>query len=147
MPRKAPRPCQHPGCPGLSTARFPYCPKHLPAYEKKRIEALRKRKKRRQHDRKYDKSRPSAAKRGYDRRWRKDRELYLARNPLCSWKGCRKLAEEVDHIVALSKGGTHDWSNLQGFCKRHHSMKTARVDNPATRKKTYVDEMGRRHKR
>ncbi len=46
--------------------------------------------------------RPSAAKRGYDRRWRKAREAYLVRHPLCvRCKAAGRIAAagEVDHIV------------------------------------------------
>lgn len=31
---------------------------------------------------------------------------------------------EVDHIVPLALGGTHDYSNLQVLCLRHHAAKT-----------------------
>ena len=135
MPRRAPRPCKHPGCPGLTTARYPYCPKHLPRYERARIEFLKARHKR------HDAKRPCAAKRGYGRIWRRQREMFLARHPLCMWDGCREFAVEVDHILALAKGGTNEDDNLQALCKSHHSIKTAREDR---RKKSYVDEMGRR---
>ncbi len=32
---------------------------------------------------------------------------------------------EVDHILPLAQGGTHDRSNLQGLCHSCHSSKTA----------------------
>ena len=35
-------------------------------------------------------------------------------------------AEEVHHILPLSKGGTHVESNLMALCKRCHSEITAR---------------------
>jgi 5-methylcytosine-specific restriction protein A len=34
-------------------------------------------------------------------------------------------ADEVDHIIALSEGGTDDESNLEGICIPHHKKKTA----------------------
>ncbi|HOE18067.1 MAG TPA: HNH endonuclease [Syntrophorhabdaceae bacterium] len=35
-------------------------------------------------------------------------------------------AEEVHHIIPLSKGGTHDESNLMSLCTSCHSEITAR---------------------
>ncbi len=32
---------------------------------------------------------------------------------------------ELDHIVALTNGGTDTVDNLQGLCDRHHKQKTA----------------------
>lgn len=143
MPRRAPRPCRHPGCAGLTTAKRPYCPTHLPQYERARIQAIN-RKKRREVNRRHDAKRPCAAKRGYGRNWRLHREMFLHRHPLCEWpEGCREFATEVDHKVSLAKGGTHEDDNLQALCKSHHSMKTAREDR---KHKTWVDEMGRKHK-
>ena len=35
-------------------------------------------------------------------------------------------AQELDHIVPLSQGGTHDERNLQGLCRPCHQAKTRR---------------------
>lgn len=70
--------------------------------------------------------RPSAAARGYDRKWRRVRAQYLKRHSDCVV--CGAPAEEVDHITPLSAGGTHAWENLQAMCKAHHSQKTASRD-------------------
>lgn len=35
-------------------------------------------------------------------------------------------ARELDHIVPLAQGGTHDDRNLQGLCRSCHQTKTAR---------------------
>ena len=37
---------------------------------------------------------------------------------------CGDLATEVDHIIPREKGGLDELHNLQGLCKRHHSLKT-----------------------
>ena len=74
--------------------------------------------------REYDKDRPSAAQRGYDRKWRRIRAQFLRHHPYCS--ECGAPATDVDHIVPLRKGGTNEWANLQSFCHRHHSAKTMR---------------------
>jgi 5-methylcytosine-specific restriction enzyme A len=79
--------------------------------------------------------RASAAKRGYDRRWRAYRLAFLASHPLCLMceveDGLYVAATEVDHVQAVS--GPEDpkfWdaSNHRPLCKRHHSLKTAQED-------------------
>lgn len=76
-------------------------------------------------------TRPCAAARGYDRRWRKVRLEYLRANPLCVHcleAGCTTPATDVDHIVALAKGGPDALGNYQSLCGPCHSRKTARED-------------------
>lgn len=70
--------------------------------------------------------RPSAAARGYDRKWRRIRAQYLRKHPRCVV--CGADATEVDHVVSLARGGTHQWSNLQAMCKPCHTRKTNAVD-------------------
>lgn len=55
------------------------------------------------------------------------RARLLADNPLCVL--CRKQgrvtpATEIDHVVALTNGGTNDDDNLQGLCAACHEIKT-----------------------
>ena len=72
--------------------------------------------------------RASAHARGYGRRWQRNRLMYLARHPLCAdcfALGRTNAATDVHHILPLSAGGTHAWSNLRGLCKAHHSRQTA----------------------
>jgi 5-methylcytosine-specific restriction protein A len=70
-----------------------------------------------------DKHRPSAAKRGYDRQWRKRRLSVISRDPIC--RMCRdQLTQEVDHIKRKAEGGTDDMNNLQGLCRACHQDKT-----------------------
>lgn len=57
------------------------------------------------------------------------RARVLRANPLCvhcDLRGRVEPATEVDHIVALSKGGTNAYSNLQGLCQACHVDKTVR---------------------
>jgi 5-methylcytosine-specific restriction enzyme A len=68
--------------------------------------------------------RPTPAQQGYDWAWRKIRAAFLAKHPYC--EHCPAYATEVDHILPLSRGGTHDEDNLESFCKSCHSKKTAR---------------------
>jgi len=87
---------------------------------RKRREAARKAK--------LDAARPKSGERGYDADWRAVRRQYLAANPQCSHDGCTSPAAEVDHIksVADRPDLRLHWSNLRGYCKRHHSQRTAR---------------------
>jgi 5-methylcytosine-specific restriction endonuclease McrA len=62
---------------------------------------------------------------------RKLRAMFLRRHPLCAdpfemHGGRPVVATEVDHIQPLSRGGGHEWENLQALCKSCHSKKTAR---------------------
>ena len=59
-------------------------------------------------------------------RWRKRREGLLKRSPLCVY--CRALGKisvstHLDHIVALSLGGTSADDNLIGSCRDHNNEK------------------------
>lgn len=114
MPVKPATPCSQPGCPELSHERF--CPTHAKAED--------------QRYRTYQRD-PAINKR-YDHRWRKIRNAYITRHPLCEHcqqDGCVTPAQEVDHIIPLENGGTHDEANLQALCKSCHSSKTAREDD------------------
>ncbi|MEQ1930975.1 MAG: HNH endonuclease signature motif containing protein [Parvularculaceae bacterium] len=69
--------------------------------------------------------RPSAARRGYDRKWRAIRAAFLRAHPRCA---CGSPASEADHVTPLAAGGTHGWLNLRALCKPCHSRKTAARD-------------------
>ena len=59
--------------------------------------------------------------------WRKIRDEYISRHPLCvicSAHGVIEKATDVDHIVPLEQGGTNDEANLQALCHKCHSRKT-----------------------
>ncbi|MCH9019551.1 MAG: HNH endonuclease [Proteobacteria bacterium] len=109
--RKPKHPCPVPGC-GVAT-RERYCPDHA-----------------RHDERRYDATRPSSSRRGYDRPWRKKRLAFLHRHSECAIRGknCPGLAGEVDHIVPLARGGADNPSNWQPVCKPCHSTKTVTED-------------------
>jgi 5-methylcytosine-specific restriction protein A len=107
----------------LSVCAQPRCPSLVPKGQT-RCERHRKEKRRRE-----DKRRPSAAKRGYDAKWRKTRAAYLKAFPICEEEhGCIEWATDVHHLDGLGPMGPrgHDWENLQALCHRHHSEETAR---------------------
>lgn len=106
MPWRAKRPCREPGCAGFAEKGEVYCEKHRKAYE-----------------------RQSADKRGYNAAWRRAREIYLARNPLCvmcAREGRLTPATVVDHIIPHRGDSELFWNtaNWQSLCKKHHDEKT-----------------------
>jgi 5-methylcytosine-specific restriction enzyme A len=114
VPTKPKRPCSYPSCPELTAGQ--YCDKHQ-----------------RQVTSEYDRSRGSAASRGYDNRWRRARKRYLMQHPLCvecERKGKLTAASVVDHVTPHKGDMLLFWneSNWQSLCKHHHDSKTARED-------------------
>lgn len=114
MPTKPKKPCSKVGCQNLTTERL--CEEH-----------------KREEYKKQDRERGTAAKRGYNSRWRRARKWFLDRNPLCvkcMEEGRLTPATVVDHIVPHQ--GDYDlfWdvNNWQALCKQCHDRKTARED-------------------
>jgi 5-methylcytosine-specific restriction protein A len=71
---------------------------------------------------------PPGTARMTSRPWARLRAKVLMSNPLCvkcAAAGRVQAAHEVDHIVPLHSGGTHDRSNLQPLCRPCHADKTA----------------------
>jgi 5-methylcytosine-specific restriction endonuclease McrA len=74
--------------------------------------------------------RPSASRRGYDRRWREYAHSFLREHPLCRMceaEGRLTPASAVDHVIPVK--GKNDplfWigNNHQPLCHSHHSQKT-----------------------
>lgn len=109
------KPCGYPGCPTLVQGGS-YCGRH-----------------RRRTWREQDRRRPSATQRGYDNRWRKARELFLARRLWCTEcerEGRLTPATVVDHIVPHKgdKALFWDMNNWQALCGQCHNRKTVRDD-------------------
>lgn len=110
MPMKPKKPCSYPGCPNLTHNQF--CSEH----EKNGRD-----------------QRPSAAKRGYDRRWMVARQLFLNQNPLCMKcmaEGHFEPATVVDHIIPHRGDEDLFWdkTNWQALCKKCHDTKTMTKD-------------------
>ena len=83
-----------------------------------------------QRQRERDQRRGSSTARGYDYAWQKLRIRKLQADPLCA--GCTtqgrvSLAEEVDHIIRITKRPDLrlDWGNLQSLCGPCHDAKSA----------------------
>ncbi|WP_257018544.1 MULTISPECIES: HNH endonuclease [unclassified Paenibacillus] len=114
MPIKLKRPCNHPGCPELSSEA--YCPTH-----------------KRERAREVDRRRGTSTQRGYNGQWRKAREGYLRKHPICvecEAEGQGTTATVVDHIIPHKGDDTLFWdsNNWQALCKRCHDIKTVTMD-------------------
>lgn len=100
MPRKAKTNCKYPLCPVLIEASERYCREH-----EKEVNI------------RYEKTRETAVKRGYDTRHKKWRKMILARDPVC--KECNdKLSTVAHHIDRDTKNVSMD--NGIGLCKSCH---------------------------
>ena len=112
MPRKAAKLCAGVGCHARTLRR--YC------------DACRERMRRTDRQRRAaaDRLRPSSAKRGYDRTWRRVRLAYLADQPFCETPGCPRPAEQVHHVD--NDSSNNDADNLQALCRPCHAGLTQR---------------------
>ena len=78
--------------------------------------------------------RPTAAQRGYDRRWRRARAAFLVRHPLCALcqsQGRTVAATVVDHIVPHRGDRKLFWqqANWQPLCAPCHNGAKKREEN------------------
>lgn len=69
----------------------------------------------------FDKARPSARQRGYDRAWEEARAEFLEAHPYC--RRCRQPATVVDHIKPHKSNAVLFWDrkNWQALCVPCHS--------------------------
>ena len=62
------------------------------------------------------------------RKWMATRERIMARDcgmcQPCKRKGQISIGTEVDHITAISNGGSNDDENLEVICRQCHNAKT-----------------------
>lgn len=113
MPYKPKRPCAYPGCGRLADSEQ-YCAEHQKIVTK--------------HYNQYERD-PESKKR-YGRSWKRIRDRHIKAHPLCEEclkQGELTTAEEVHHILPLSRGGTHADSNLMSLCKSCHSRITVEM--------------------
>ena len=81
----------------------------------------------REHQRRRDLERGSAAQRGYGADWRKVRATILARDShSCFW--CGGPATSVDHVVPKARGGSDDPDNLVASCGRCNSARGGQLN-------------------
>lgn len=115
MPISARKPCSHAGC-NVLVRGVSRCDKHKS--DNKRL---------------VDQNRGSASERGYGHKWRKAREGFLKKHPLCvscESTGITTAAVVVDHIIPHrgNKDIFWDRDNWQPLCKSCHDRKTATID-------------------
>ncbi|WP_421695473.1 HNH endonuclease [Aestuariivirga sp.] len=69
----------------------------------------------------FDRTRPSASARGYDRQWSRESKIYLRNNPACT--RCGNPASLVDHIQPHKGNQKLFWNrgNWQSLCTGCHS--------------------------
>lgn len=104
------RPCVHPGCDRFTDSK--HCIEH--ALRAAPVEA-----------------RKSASRRGYDRRWRREREMHLRRYPTCEYvdpqtgRVCGRYEDEnhVHHVVKIRNGGAR--GPKRTVCAEHHPLMEA----------------------
>ena len=53
------------------------------------------------------------------------RAVFIRDQHLCQY--CGSAAENVDHVIPRSRGGTHTWDNVVAACKRCNSRKENRL--------------------
>ncbi len=114
MPTKPKRPCSMSGCGRLCENGEQYCREHKQVANK--------------HYNQFQRD-PTSNKR-YGRTWKRIRDRFIKAHPLC--EECQKngrfvAAEEVHHILPLSRGGGNDASNLMSLCKSCHSRITVEM--------------------
>lgn len=83
--------------------------------------------------RQYDQHRGNSAQRGYNTAWRKFRDGFLRRHPLCVHcveQGITTAATVVDHIIPHKGDTVLFWQkgNHQPLCKACHDRKTRAED-------------------
>lgn len=57
------------------------------------------------------------------------RAIFLRDDHACQY--CARPAENVDHVVPRSQGGTHTWDNVVASCRRCNSKKGGRTPSQA----------------
>ena len=107
MPQLPLKPCAYPGCP-KTIREGRYCPAHktIAGREFNRYQRA-----------------PDHNKR-FGHRWRKIRNLYISKHPLCELcekEGRLVPAYAVHHLKAWADGGNDEDDNLQALCASCHS--------------------------
>lgn len=118
-----PRPfceCRKPGCKALTQDPSGFCANHIAWAEEKAKAKLQSQRKA------CDDRRGTAHERGYSPAWRKAREGFLRRNPICA--SCGRPATVVDHIIPHRGDSELFWNrdNWAAMCTKCHNAKTAR---------------------
>jgi 5-methylcytosine-specific restriction endonuclease McrA len=70
-----------------------------------------------------------------DARYKANREIVLAQEPTCHWRfeGCTGKSTQADHLIAVSRGGSNDLSNLVGSCESCNRLRGIDLGNQTKR--------------
>ena len=120
MPRAAPSQCTYTGCPEL-TYIGSRCSEHRVVHDATKNRQYRTREDRAELTKFYQ-----------SLQWRKLRQYYITRHPLCKLchdVGLTVVADVVDHIEEIRDNPARrlDAGNLQALCHSCHNNKTAQV--------------------
>lgn len=64
--------------------------------------------------------------------WKRARNAFMVKHPICSTPGCGRPTKTVDHKKAIAAGGAPlDEGNFDNKCWSCHSRKTAALDRPS----------------
>jgi len=64
---------------------------------------------------------PPARQAAYaDLTYRRLRAEILASKPPCSYPGCPRTADTIDHVLSVARGGGSTRENLRPMCRRHN---------------------------
>lgn len=119
MPHKPKKPCSYPGCPNLTYGY--YCEEHEQEARKHPVPYTRNK----ERDKDYNHNRRDrGSNKAYGRTWRKVRDAYRQKHPLCEKcleQGKLVPVYEVHHIVPVKQGGKNTEDNLMSLCHRCHT--------------------------
>ena len=119
---KARHGCARPMCPGTTLAK--YCEECAPQFEQADAEAKV------EHERRYDKARGSATKRGYDKKWSDFSERYRKHPDHALCVDCRaekhlEPTTQVHHLIPpeVRPDLKYAAENLVPLCLAHHNKR------------------------
>ena len=71
------------------------------------------------------------------------RGVFLRDSHLCQY--CNRAAENIDHVVPKTQGGTHTWENVVASCRRCNTKKGGRTPDQAGLQLRHKPTVPRRH--
>jgi len=118
--QRAFKPCAKFGCSGQATPPQRHCEQHASLEQPKSWRTTKL----------------TRQQRGYGELYQKQRKMKLREEPFCQIAkicvertGHPAPATCCDHIVALSNGGSEDYSNLQSSCEACNQWKASAIDS------------------
>jgi 5-methylcytosine-specific restriction endonuclease McrA len=71
------------------------------------------------------------------------RAVFMRDGNRCQY--CSRSAENIDHVVPKSQGGTHTWENVVASCRRCNTKKGGRTPQQAGMELLHIPRAPRRH--